>query len=130
MPASTTQSSSVPARLLRELAGLSLEALDTLIPKIQALRLRKHPQVLPSREAALLKRVQRGLPARLRQEHAAINARKDDGSLTPADMKRIPLLVAEIDACQARHMEALIALAAMRRTTPRELARQMGLPRN
>ena len=130
MPASTTRSASVPARLLRDLAGLSLEALDSLVPKIQALRLRKHPQVLPSREAALLKRIQRGLPARLRQEQEAINARKDEGALTPADMKRIPLLVAEIDVWQTRHMESLIALATLRRTSPRTLARQLGLPRN
>jgi hypothetical protein len=100
------------------------------MPKIEALRLRKHPGVLPSREASLLKQVQRGLPARLRNELASLNARKDNGSLTSEDRKRLSSLVSEIDSHQARHVQALIALATIRRTTVPALARQLGLPRN
>ncbi len=78
----------------------------------------------------MLKQVQRGLPARLRNELASLNARKDNGSLTSEDRKRLSSLVSEIDSHQARHVQALIALATIRRTTVPALARQLGLPRN
>ncbi len=130
MPAVSTRPTTLPSRLLRELASLPWESLDRLMPKIEALRLRKHPSVLPSREASLLKQVQRGLPARLRNELASLNARKDNGSLTSEDRKRLSSLVSEIDSHQARHVQALIALATIRRTTVPALARQLGLPRN
>jgi len=130
MPAVSTRPTTLPSRLLRELASLPWESLDRLMPKIEALRLRKHPSVLPSREASLLKQVQRGLPARLRNELASLSARKDSGSLTSEDRKRLSGLASEIDSHQARHVQALIALAAIRRTTVPALARQLGLPRN
>ena len=87
--------------ILHELEAMPFEVLNKLMPKIEALRLAKHPNVLSPRETWLLKKVQAGLPARLRSEHDWLAARYDAGELTAADRKRAVALTAEIDAHQA-----------------------------
>lgn len=114
--------------ILHELEAMPFEVLNKLMPKIEALRLAKHPNVLSPRETWLLKKVQTGLPARLRREHDRLAARCDAGELTAADRKRAVALTAEMDAHQARHLEWMMELAALRRTTVRNLAKKLGLP--
>ncbi len=116
------------AAILRDLEALPFDALNHLIPRIDALRLRKHPQVLSSRETWLLKRVQTGLPAALRQEHERLMNRRDEGTLAASDRKRLNALVAEIDAHQAKHLEWLIELAALRKISVSVLVKRLGLP--
>ena len=128
MPAIVHRRPSSSTEILRELQALPFETLNHLMPRIDALRLRKHPQVLPARETWLLKRVQSGLPATLRQEHERMASRRDAGTLTATDRKRLNALAAEIDAHQARHLEWLMELAALRKTSVAALVKRLGLP--
>lgn len=114
--------------ILLELEALPFAALNKLMPKIEALRLAKHPQVLSARETWLLKKLQSGLPARLRSEHERLNNQRDAGKLTAADRKRAVALAAEIDAHQSQHLQWLMELAGLRRMTVRTLAKKLGLP--
>ncbi|MFN0080144.1 MAG: hypothetical protein ACKVY0_27075 [Prosthecobacter sp.] len=114
--------------ILRDLEALPFETLNHLMPQIEALRLRKHPLVLSARETWLMKRVQSGLPAALRQEHELLLNRRDAGALTASDRKRLNALVAEMDVHQARHLEWLIELAALRKTSVATLVKRLGLP--
>ena len=117
------------SKILRELEALSFDALDKLMPKIEALRLKKHPQVLSSRETWLMNKVQSGPPARLVAEHRTLMERRDAGCLSAADRRRLPALVAQWDAHQAQHVQWLVELAALRKTTVPSLTRQLGLPK-
>ena len=129
MPAIANRCQPRSTAILRDLNALPFEALTHLMPRIEALRLRKHPQVLSARETWLLKRVQSGLPAGLRHEQERLSNDRDAGALSASDRKRLNALVAQIDAQQARHVGWLIELAALRKTPVATLVKRLGLPR-
>lgn len=128
MPVIAKRRPTASAAILRELGALPFEALDQLMPRIEALRLSKHPQVLGARETWLLKHVQTGLPAAFRREHEQLLARRDEGTLSTADRKRLVSLTNEIDAHQARYLGWLMELAALRRVSVGTLVKRLGLP--
>jgi len=128
MPAIAHRRPASSADILRDLQSLPFETLNLLMPRIEALRLRKHPQVLPARATWLLKRVQSGLPVTLRHEYERLVARRDAGTLTAIDRKRLHALASDIDAHQAKHLEWLMELAALRKTSVATLVKQLGLP--
>ena len=129
MPATVAPPRSSPSKILRDLEALSFDALDKLMPKIDALRLKKHPKVLSPRETWLLTKIQAGPPLKLTDEYNALIARRDAGELSAADRKKMPLLVAQLDASQTQHLQWLIELAALRKTTVPRLTQQLGLPK-
>lgn len=106
-----------PAKLLREPDALPFSELDKLVPRILALRVRKHPAVLLRTESKLIKLISAGSPARLVREYDRLIARREQQRLSVVEQNELERLVAEFDAY---HLQHVAWLYGTRRASPDE----------
>ena len=116
-----------PAKLLRDLNALPFAELDKLVPRILALRVRKHPAVLSRTESKLIKLISAGPPARLVREYDGLIARRERQRLSAVEQNELERLVAEFDAYHLQYVAWLTELAALRQTSVAALVRSLGL---
>lgn len=115
--------------LLSQLDSLSFASLEKLMPRIAALRAKKHPLVMSKREMWLKKKVEGGLPAAEWAGYCGLVEKRDAKGLTSKEQQR---LLALSDALEQHRVEWLawaVELARLRRMTLDGLLRSLNIRR-
>ncbi len=117
-----------PARLLAEMAELSVRQLDRVIEGASRIRFERHKALLPARESELLRTVNRGLDAerQIRLDHLQAKLREE--KITSRERAQLLRLTETLEKLAAERLEALIELAALRQTSVPKLMEELGLP--
>ncbi|MBE2286039.1 MAG: hypothetical protein IAE77_21470 [Prosthecobacter sp.] len=116
-----------PARILRELAKMSVVEVEGVMGRLQKITAVKRGALKPS-EARLLEVINATLPAGERAEYRKLVNRRRNGTLTPADQRRLQHLSDQVETLHARRVQSVVRLAALRKLTVAEVMKQLGLP--
>jgi hypothetical protein len=82
---------------------------------------------LPAGEASLLARINRGLPAAMRERLEKLHAKSEDGTLTPDEHTELLELVKGVEALEVERIESLSRLAALRGVSLEALMDELGI---
>ena len=86
----------------------------------------KEPR-LSKKETALFLRINRHLTPEQQERYDELRAKREDETLTPAEHAELLQFVAEIETLWIDRLQALLALAQLRRLSPRQLMQQLGI---
>jgi|ERR1051325_3327411 hypothetical protein len=127
MTTNGTKRKAGPHQVLAELSALSNSQLERLLPQVFALRVGRGRNVLGRREAQLLERVNRPLPAQLQSAFNRLVERRRAGTLTQNEVRALHRLTDRLELSDARRLGCLVELAGLRKTTLEKLMRSLGL---
>ena len=116
-----------PAQMLQDLAQLTARQLDAVMQRAAALRLQKRKRVLPPRESDLLRIINRGLSPEKSDRLEALQQKLGDETITRPEQTQLHRLTDELERLGAERLQALMELAALRKTTVSRLMNEMGL---
>jgi hypothetical protein len=114
-------------RATAERAGLPPERYVLNILQERLIPSNGGPASLPFAEASLLERINEALPEATWAHYDALKAKRDAGALTDAEHAELIRCVNEVEIWNARRLEAVAALATLRRVPFAGLVQQLGL---
>lgn len=114
---------------MQELESLPFSSLEKLVPKIMALRLKKHPQVMSKREGWLQKRLEAGVPTTLLASYAQLTEKRRAMGLTEREQRKVEDLVEKLEAFNAEWMTWACELADLRRVPVNRLLKELSIQR-
>ncbi len=85
------------------------------------------PIGLPAAEAALLERINEGLPGGTWARYQSLKEKRDVGTLTDTEHAELIRLVNQVELWNARRLEAVAELAKLRGMQFADLVKQLGL---
>ena len=110
MPATATVS-----ELLQNAQRLDTPDFEEFFRKIE--RLRAQRQAPASQESRLLEKINEGLPRRLAQRWHYLIARRDMGSIAPAELDELLKLTETVEKLDLRRLKLIARLADLRKLT-------------
>jgi hypothetical protein len=113
--------------LLDVIRQMPQEEFDTFIEGALALRKQPRGATLSLEETKLIKRINRGLPAKLCKRHAQLMRRRKKGNLSAEEHAELLKLTHEVESSDVDRAAALLELAKLRRLPVRALLKQMGI---
>jgi len=116
-----------PDDLLKAVGQLNTFELDGFLAQVLQLRAQRQTTNLAQREAELLLRINEGVPTKIRPRYEALKEKRDAELLSPQEHQELLNLVTVVENVQAQRLEALAELARLRKTTVRDLMRQLGI---
>jgi len=127
MPVVQVEARLSPADLLRAAEQLEPEELDSFTRSVVALRAARSAGVLPEDEADLLLRINETPDAGAARRYVQLIKRRRAETLTPEELAELLAFTGQMEALDARRLEALAELAQKRGITLRALMQQLGL---
>lgn len=121
-----TASQLTPALILRELGKMNVSDMEGVLRKLQRLSATKKG-ALKANEARLLETINATLPLDERTAYRSLSTRRQNGTLTPAEHRELLRLTDAVETLNARRMQSVVKLAALRKTTVPELMERLGL---
>jgi hypothetical protein len=82
---------------------------------------------LSKKETALFLRINRPLTPEQQERYDALRSTREDETLTPVEHTELPHFVEEIATLWVDRLQALLALARLRRLSPQHLMQQLGI---
>jgi hypothetical protein len=82
---------------------------------------------LSKKETELFLRINRTLPPEQQQRYDELKEKRRNETLTRAEHAELLQFISEIETIWADRLQAVIALAKLRRITPKELMKQLGI---
>ena len=113
--------------LLKAAEKLSPRQLDRFVNGVLQLRALRNAPHLSSRETKLLLQINRGIPESQQDRYSELIAKRRAESLTPHEHAELIRLGNGVERMEARRLQALIALAALRKTTLTALMNDLGI---
>ena len=113
--------------ILAGASSLELEELDTFVNKLLALRARRAAPNLSKEETALLKKINRGLPADTKRRLIALEAKRIEGILTEDEHRELLEIVEVVEQLNVERVQYLGELARMKGMVVRELMKELGI---
>ena len=113
--------------LLKKAGELSLLELDRLATEIINLRAQRAAPSLPAREAELLGKINRGVPAALQKRCEELIEKRDTETLITDEHEELKRLTLQIELIEADRIRHLTELAKLRRKTLAALMESLGL---
>ncbi|HRJ41160.1 MAG: hypothetical protein KJZ86_06425 [Caldilineaceae bacterium] len=113
--------------LLHGVEQLSTPDLERLTNQVLALRARRRAPSLPHREAELLQKINRGMPAELQTRLEYLSARRRAEALTPEEYQELLAVIDSIELQNAQRIAYLAELAELRAIPLRTLMTQLGI---
>jgi hypothetical protein len=114
-------------QVMDELARLSARQLETVIEHASVLRLQKRKAVMPARESDLMRVINRGLNAEKSARLEQLQEKLRQETIHARERQQLLRLSDELEMLGAQRLQALIDLAALRRTSVPKLMSEMGL---
>jgi hypothetical protein len=127
MPLDLAKPKVTPTRILEDMARLNARQLETVIEQASLLRLQKRRRLMPARESDLLRTINSGLSPEKSTRLEQLEQKLREERLTPRERRRLLRLTDELERLAAKRLQALIELAALRRTSVPKLMNEMGL---
>lgn len=116
--------------VLDGVARLDLPELERFASDVNSLVARRKAPYLPQREAALLRKINRGVAPAVRQRYTELHARLLDETLSDEEHNELLSLVEIIEKADADRLKHLLKLAQLRSTTLDALMDQLGIRRS
>jgi hypothetical protein len=127
MPTLHVEAQISPDELLQAVDQLGMADLERFVAHVLALRARRAAPSLPPEEAALLLRINRGLPEDVRDRLRRLREKSEDEVLTPDEHAELLALVARVEALEVERMEDLSRLARLRGVSLPTLMDDLGI---
>ena len=128
-PMSATATRRQPNLILHDLEALPFAALNRLLPQIVALRQKKHPLVMPAREAWLKKRIEAGLPVSVWEAYTRLIEKRRSTKLSTREQRRVEALTERMETFNVQWLTWAKELADLRRVPLDRLLRSLNLSR-
>jgi hypothetical protein len=116
-----------PDQLLEAAAQLPPAELEHFLTRLAARSRPRRTLHLSPSEAELIERINETLPPAVQERLDYLIAQRQSYALTPDEQQELIALTEQIESADARRLECLIELAALRRVTVDEVIRQLGL---
>ncbi len=113
--------------LLSDVAQLDTPALERFISQVLTVRARRLAPCVPQGEAALLEKINAGVPQAVRQRHDALSARRRAETLTSEEHQELLTLIDRTEQVDAERARALADLARLRKISVPELMAALGI---
>jgi hypothetical protein len=114
-------------QILSAISALSLPELERVFEHVLALQAERKVAQLSVVEAALLDRINRGLPLELHERLALLRAKREEETITDAEYVELTQLTDRAEELHADRMAALVELAKCRDLTLQVLMEQLGI---
>ncbi len=114
-------------KLLEEARQLSLPELEKFVAQVIALQAHRKAPRLPESEANLLKIITCPVPEEIRTRYRELVASRQSLAITEEEYSELLALTDQIELGDARRVEAIGALAALRNTTIDALMDSLGI---
>jgi|SRR5215467_12577615 len=101
-------------QIMAAVDNLSLSEIERVFDHLLAVQAERKGPHLPSDEAALIARINEGLPEELRARLLGLRKGREDGSITDADYSELTMLTDRAEELHAGRMAALVDLAKLR----------------
>jgi hypothetical protein len=115
-------------QLLRAVEQLSPPEFSAVVAKLLALRAERESTHLDQTETALLREINSAQPPETRRRFETLIAKRQDESISPAELDELIRLTAQCEERDVRRLEALEALAQRRHITLAALMTSLGIP--
>jgi hypothetical protein len=116
-----------PEELLRAVEQLSASELEEFVQRVLVVRAQRRAPSLSQAETELLLRINQGVPAEVESRYSELIARRRAETLTPDEHRELLDLTETMEGRDVDRLEALVELAKLRRTSPRELMDALGI---
>ena len=113
--------------ILTGVSNLNAEELEKFVEKVLALRAKRISPSLSKEETALLKMINRGLPAARRKRFVALSDKRATDSLSDDEYQELLDLTEELEQLNAERVQYLSQLASLRGVGVRELMKELGI---
>jgi hypothetical protein len=113
--------------LLRAAEHLSEPEFEDLLFRLLNLRARRIAPSLPEAEAGLLRQINESLPEQTRRRYRRLIAKRRAGTLTPPEHAELLTLTDQEERHNLQRVQALAALAQLRRKPVTEVMRELDL---
>ena len=127
MPLDLAKPKVTPVQILEDMARLSARRLETVIEQASLLRLQKRRRLMPARESDLLRTINSDLSPEKNASLEQLEQKLREERINPREHRRLLRLTDELERLAAKRLQALIELAALRRTSVPKLMNEMGL---
>jgi hypothetical protein len=116
-----------PEAIIEAVKRLPLAELERLANQVIAIRAERRAPHLTADESILLARINQALPAPERARMSALIAKRDDQTMTPAELEELIALTDKLELLHADRLAALAELASLRGVTLDEVMNQLGI---
>ena len=113
--------------ILTAVRQMSIAELEQLVDQMIAIRAERVAPHLDADESALLARINQGLSEPERSRMRALQEKRDDGTLSPAEWQELTALTDKLELLHADRLAALAELARLRGVTLDIVIQQLGL---
>ncbi len=114
-------------QIMAAMTQLSLPELERVHERVLRLQAERKVPHLSAEETQLLKRINQGAPLAARERRAALQAKRESGSITDGEYEELTGLVLTAEALHAERMEAVSKLARIRGLGLLKMMEQLGL---
>ena len=113
--------------LLNEVAQLETPELERFISCVLSLRAKRVAPSVSRDEAALLEKINQGLPPDVQQRYDELTAKRRAATLTPEEHKELLALTDHNEEADAERLQALTKLAQLRHISVPSLMAELGV---
>ena len=113
--------------LLQAVAQLQPDEEEQFFTQVLAWRANRRMPGLSPQETALLRQINRGLPAHVQQRFDELNAQRRAATLTPEEHTELVQIINRVEKYDARRVEWLGQLAILHGQSLRQIMQEVGL---
>jgi hypothetical protein len=113
--------------LLAAAGQLTLPDMEQFVARLLALRAQRRAPSLPAEEAELLRAINQGVPAELRDRYEVLIARRRADTLTEEEHQELLRLTDQVEAADAERLSHLASLSRLRGVPLGALLESLGI---
>jgi len=113
--------------LLNGVAQLDTPELEHFVAQVLTLRAKRVAPCLPEEEAALLEKINQGLPPDVQHRYDEITAKRRAETLTPEEHRELLALIDRVEQADAERVQVLSELAQRRNVSVTALMAELGI---
>ncbi|MGE5656080.1 MAG: STAS/SEC14 domain-containing protein [Actinomycetota bacterium] len=113
--------------LLSAVEQLSLQDLERFVPQVLLLQAQRQPCTQVQTEAALLLKINQGIPSDIQKHYSELIAQQRSKTLTLEGQSELQHLTERIEKLEAERLEHLAKLARLRKISLAELMENLGI---
>lgn len=114
-------------QLLDAVLQMQQEELEQFVSRALRLKAQRRTSVLPEREAALLMKINQGVPSSIQERLNTLIEKRRGGTINAKQLRELKKFTDHIENSDAKRLELLTELAHLRNIPLRRLIRQLGL---
>ncbi|MEK7254717.1 MAG: hypothetical protein AAB316_08235 [Bacteroidota bacterium] len=113
--------------LAENLAHLDNQSFQNFLSNVYRIRARQHTPAIQKEEAELLRKINSGFPAKKWERLDFLDAKLESASLSKEEHQELTALTDAYERYTVRRLKYLGKLAELRKTTLREVMKQLGI---